>query len=152
MSKENLCIIRKKIHPEDVGKDAFFPIYKSDIAVLQKCKYGKEILCYNKKPRNGKHHKLVFAMAKCVIDNSPEESIVSRMTPYDLIKELEYENGIIEMRMRLDGEVYYVPKSISYESMNEDEFESVSMLLSETCAQLLNVGVEEFSQNYINYL
>jgi len=150
--KEKLCTIKKKITPDDIGKDALFPMYNSDVDFLKKCKDGSELLTNTEKRRNPRHHKLVFAMAKCTIANAPEDSIISRMQPYDMIKEIMFVNGIVDMKFRLDGQQYYTPKSIKFESMDETEFDKVSDLISEQCAKILQIEVVEFRRNYMDYL
>ena len=150
--KEKLCTIKRKITSEDIGKDAMFPYYNSDLDFLKKCKDGSELLTSTEKRRNPRHHKLIFAMARCTIDNAPEGSVISRMQPYDLIKELMFVNGMVDMKFRLNGDAYYEAKSISFSSMDEETFQPVSDIISQECARVLGIEVEEFRKNYINYL
>lgn len=150
--KEKLCTLKRKVTRDDIGKDALFPYYNSDIEFLKKCKDGSELLTNSEKKRNPRHHKLVFAMARCTIDNAPDDSIVSRMQPYDFIKEVMYVNGMVDMKLRLDGTPYYAVKSINFASMDEEQFEPVSAIISQECARILGIEVEEFRKNYIYYL
>ena len=152
MSKEMISIVKTEIKPGHIGLDCFFPVYNSDFDYMKKCSYDKPILCNSWKARNPKHHKLVFAMAKCVIALSPEDSIVSKMQPYDLIKEIMFINGMVDMKFRLNGDPYYQVKSIKFASMPQDKFEKVSFIIAQECARILKVEITEFERNYRDYL
>ena len=106
-----------------------------------------------KQPRNIKHHMLIFALARCTLDNMPEShSYLSRLSPYEFIKALMLEIGQTEKRITISGEVYQVPKSLSFESMPEDKFEPISRAVFSICAKILNITVDELKENYKMYL
>jgi hypothetical protein len=150
--KEKLCILRKKIVHEDIGKDAFFPVYNSDYEFMKRCKIGKEILWRTHKSRNAKHHKLIFAIAKCVIANMPEGSIWAKQEPYELIKACMVAEGIVDIKYNLDGTTRGEAKSIAFESMAEDEFQAVSDAVFWWGAELLEIEENLLRRNYIDYL
>ena len=149
---EKLSIGRIKITKDHLGLDCFLPVWESDFKYMKKCKYGKPILCTPKKSRNPNHHKLVFAIANCVLDSIPEGHQWSGKPPYDLIKAIQLEEGIVEWKLNLDGSVRAEAKSISFESMNEKEFEPVSDAMFKWGARILNIEVVELEKNYMEYL
>lgn len=154
--KEKLCTLKKKVKPEDVGKNALFPVYDSDIDLLNKFKNGSQILVNTEKKRNPRFHKLVFAMAKCVINNISEThplyKIISRMQPYDFIKEVMFAAGMVEMKFRLNGDSYYMVKSINFENMDNDQFEQVADIVIYKGCEILGIDVVDFRKNYQDYL
>ena len=154
--KEKLCAIKKKVKQEDIGKNALFPVYSSDIDYLNQVKGGYEFLIKTEKKRNPRFHKLVFAMAKCIITNIAEShklySIVTRMQPYDLIKEIMFNAGMVEMKLRLSGDIYYEVKSIKFESMDQTEFEQVADVLMSKGCEILGIDIVDFRRNYQDYL
>jgi len=150
--KEKLSILRKQITSNDVGTDAFFPCYNSDLEFMKRCKPGRQILCSTRRSRNPDHHKLIFAIAKCVIANTHEDSIWSKVTPYDLIKAIMFAEGIVDIYFNLDGTTRAEPKRINFESMSENEFQPVSDAMFKWGAKMLDIGVGELRLNYIEYL
>jgi hypothetical protein len=150
--KEKLSIMRKQITNQDIGKDAFFPVYGSDYDFMKKCRYGKEVLCGTKKARNPRHHKLIFAIAKCILANLPEDHRWQGQTPYDLIKAIMISERIVDYKLNLDGSLRAEAKSISFESMDEEQFEPVSKAMFEMGAKMLHIEVDELQKNYLDYL
>ena len=134
--------MRKRIVSEDIGKDAFFPVYNSDYEVMKKTPIGKDILCSSHRARNPKHHKLIFAIAKCVIENVDENSIWSKQKPIDLIKAVMVAEGVIDIKYNIDGSARPEAKHISFESMSEDDFIPVSDAMFKWGAQLLRIEEE----------
>lgn len=71
-----------------------------------------------KKRRNPKHNAKLFALLKIVVDNTD-----GRWPTVDALKEdLKMATGLYEKRVSLSGKVYYVPKSISFASMDQVQF------------------------------
>lgn len=136
------------------------PAYKSDLETVQKlrgAKAEKMVLLETRNARNPKHHKLVFGMAKCTLDNMPGPwgEMYQRDpagAPYRFIKAVMHEIGIVNVMPNLDGTVRTETQSIAFENMDEDEFEPVSNAIAEVCAKTLNVPVDEFQKNYQAYL
>lgn len=151
MSKK-ICLLRRKIMPEDVGKDCLMPMFNSDHEYVKKCSYTKSILCSPKKPRNSKHHNLIMAIGRCVSRNLKKDHPLSNAKSYDVVKAIMLDNNIVDLKMNIDGWVRMEPKSIAFENMDEDEFKPVSDLVIETASRMLDITVEEFNENYKEYL
>ena len=81
-------------------------------------KEGKDVLIRLWKPRNIKQHKLVFALAQIVYENS--ELFKSQE---HVIRELKHETGLTDVYVGFDGVRRYEVRSISFGSMPQDEFE-----------------------------
>jgi len=150
--KEKLSIARVKITNFHIGLDCFLPFWESDFAYMKRCTYGKPLLCSSRKSRNPQHHKLVFAVAKCVLANIPNGHQWSGKQPYDLIKAIQIEEGIVEWKLNLDGTVRAEAKSISFESMSEDDFQPVSDAIFKWGAKILGIEVDELEKNYQDYM
>lgn|SRR3990167_1596930 len=130
------------------------PIYRMSIDYVDSMQQNVVYSAEMRKPRNPKFHNLVFALAKCALDNMPESRAYWRhYTPYDFIKALQLEIGATEKMIKLNGEVVQVPLSIAFESMDENEFEkTIAEPMFEVCAKVLNCTVDELKTNYVNYL
>lgn len=152
MSKEKICLIKRPITRSMTGLDCFMPVYESDFQFMQKCKYEKSILTTSRRSRNPKHHKLVFAIARCVIANLPDGHFFKNQKPYDIIKAIQIKNSIVDYKVNFDGSVRAEAKSISFESMTEDEFSPVSDIIFKDCAELLGIEESELRLNYQDYL
>ena len=152
MSKEMISIVRTQITSGHVGLDCFLPVYNSDFDFMKTCKYKKPVLCSSRKSRNPRHHKLVYAIAKCVLANLPEGSQWALQQPYDLIKAVHIEEGLVEWKLNLDGTVRAEAKSISFESMSEKEFQPVSDAMFKWGARILKIEQAELEKNYMDYL
>ena len=133
------------------------PVYNSDLEIVSKLKDGQQILLDFRKSRNPKHHKLVFAKAKCCLENidGPWGHLYmmdKNNAPYKFIKALMFDIGLTDDLLTVDGDIVQIPMSIAWENMSEDEFQPISRMLSEKCAEFLKITVEEFDRNYQNYL
>ncbi len=150
--KEKLCITRVKITPKHVGLDCFLPVFESDFEMMNKCKYGQEILNSSRRPRYPRHHKLVFALANCAIKNAKEGAILEKMTAYDFIKACMKAEQITNCTFNFDGSIDYEVKHINFEDMDEDEFEPVSDAVFKWTAFYLEVEENLLRKDYEYYL
>lgn len=150
--KEKLCIKKTTITWAMVGHKCFIPVYASDIEYMQHCKATEPLLLKITKPRNPKHHKLIFALAKCILDNLPEGHFLTNQMPYDIIKAIMLDAGIVDYKLNLNGTTRMEPKSISWENMDEDEFAPVSNKIFEIGARILGIEKHELEKRYEDYL
>jgi hypothetical protein len=130
----------------------FVPVNPSDINLVNQIKDGEQFLISIKKNRNPKHHKLIFGIAKCILSNLPEGHFLENQMPYDIIKAIMLDAGIVEYKLNLNGTTRAEPKSISFENMNEEEFEPVSNVIFEVGAKILGIEKHELEVNYLDYL
>lgn len=70
------------------------------------------------KPRNPKHHRLVFALLKRVLDNQDGLQTIEQ-----LLTVLKIKLGRVDTLVdAASGRAYYVPQSIAFASMDQGEF------------------------------
>jgi len=85
--------------------------------VLRKWKQGDILSCEIKKPRNYEFHKKAFALFNLVFENQDKYDTVQ-----DVLTEIKLRSGHYQEHITVKGVVIYVPKSISFVSMDEAEF------------------------------
>jgi len=147
-------LMRKEENP-----GVFFPYSDRDGAALRKFGFRKVLSAEVRQPRNPDHHALVFALARCTLENLPEGNEWSKLyirnphtAPYAFIKAMMLEIGEYDERMDIHGEVYRTPKSIAFESMDEMAFEPISEAMFKICAHMLKIPVDMLCKNYKDYL
>ena len=150
--KEKICITKRKISGNMIGMDCFLPVYMHDIRFMEKCNANKPFLISIRKARNYRHHKLVFAVARCVLASLPHGHYLSFLTPYDLIKAIMIDAGIVDWKINIDGTMRMEAKSLNFESMSQAEFEPVSKAIFKIGAAILKIEVHELEKNYLEYL
>lgn len=96
---------------------ALVPDDDATVDQLQKRKAGTVYLVEFSVPRNIKFHRKFQALVNLVFDNQDKYS-----NREDLLTELKLQVGHYEEHITLGGRVIYQPKSISFASMDEDEF------------------------------
>lgn len=148
MTKPRLCIMKKTIKAEDIGKPALFPVYPSDVDMVAKLKEEKKQLVKTIKSRNPDHHKLIFGMAKAAIKNAKSDSIVERMNQYNYVKACMKAELVVEMEFNMDGSIDYRPKNINFDDMDEEEFQEVSDAVFKWTAHYLQEDETELRRNY----
>lgn len=85
---------------------------------LDGVKEGREVMLTVRKPRNPRHHRLLFALLKLVTDNTDRWP-----SPDVLLDDLKLATGHCELRFNLlEGRPYMIPKSISFAAMDQDAF------------------------------
>jgi hypothetical protein len=85
--------------------------------VLKKWKQGEVLSCEVKKPRNYRFHKKAFSLFNIVFENQDKYDTLN-----DVLTEIKLRTGHYQEHVTMKGVVVYVPKSISFVSMDEDEF------------------------------
>lgn len=98
------------------------PMYDSDFDEKKKLKIGTMVVADIKQPRNYEHHKKFFALLRMVVDNMPEELQERYPNTDTLLTEIKYQLGHFQTHITLSGRETYIPKSISFDSMTQDEF------------------------------
>jgi hypothetical protein len=88
-------------------------------AALRKIGHGEVLSVEIKRPRNGKHHRLFWALMGLVHDNIDQERYP---TVEDLVAAVKISAGL-RTRIELpNGEVGFIPGSIAFHKMDQDEF------------------------------
>ncbi len=132
---------------------AWFPTTESDAEALGRYKAG-DIVEFEKvrRRRNGKHHRKLFVLADLVFENQDRYP-----TKKALLDDLKLKAGHVETHLnywRRPGEtewqerVIKYPKSIAYDSMDQDEFEEfydsvVAVVLEVFYPDMSRVGLDQ---------
>lgn len=70
-----------------------------------------------RRPRNGKHHRLLWALVRFLAQNHPR-----LQSEQAVMLELKIRAGHYVERITSQGEIIFVPKSIAYDEMEQTEF------------------------------
>lgn len=106
------CFIKRGnvLAPADIMADEFMATIRD----------GREIMVTPRRPRNPKHHRLLFAALKLTIDNTDKWPSVEV-----LLDDLKVLTGLFETRINaLTGIPYIKAQSISFAAMSQDVFAS----------------------------
>ena len=95
-----------------------FPVTKQDEEKLARIKQGDIIEATYIKPRNPKHHRKFMALMNIVLDNNEKYENMD-----DLLFEMKLQTGHVYQHISLGGKITYRPKSISFGSMDQIEFD-----------------------------
>jgi hypothetical protein len=128
------------------------PVSDEDKAIVRGWAYGDVVKCELKRERNPRHHRKFFALLKATMHHLPEAApIKSNSHLLDLLK---FETGYFETFVSLHNEVIHKPKSISFGSMPQDEFNLFySDCLDVICSKLLTeISKEDFERDILNFL
>jgi len=96
----------------------FIPSSDMDKEITDKIGMGEEIEVLLRKARNPKFHRKFFAMLNVVLQNQEKYTILE-----DLLTEVKIRIGHYKEYITTDGQVVYMPKSISFENMDDIQFE-----------------------------
>lgn len=109
------------------------PDSNADAAYISKLKPGEALECDTRKVRNPGHHRLFFALF-----NTAFESQDRYKNKRDMMTDLKIRAGWYDEHVTTGGEVVYVPKSLSWARMGQDEFEAyfdqAVIALAEMCS------------------
>lgn len=122
------CFIRRSNYlvPADIMADEF----------LATIKIGREVLVSIRRARNPRHHRLLFAALRKVVENTDRWA-----DEETLLDELKLATGLAEIRVNLlTGKPYAVPASISFAAMDQLRFSQWFERATPILAQ--SIGVE----------
>jgi len=119
----------------------FEPLCDEDRHALRHIKVGEYCKVRVTKPRNLAQHRLYWALCDLVAQNHPE--IQDRETASGVIK---LEAGWVETVKSQDGKIYFLPKSISFSSMDQVQFQEYMDRATMIVAELLEVPVNTLQQ------
>ena len=120
----------------------FTPCHSSDHDKAKKLKAGEEYLCKVTRPRNIKFHRKYFALLNLAFDNQDQFSVFDRFREAVTIAA-----GYTERKGHLDGTTRLEAKSISFGSMDEDEFIELYSSTLDVIIKVLGVTSHEIEQN-----
>ena len=119
---------------------ALYPSLDTDAEQLAKIKQG-QVVCYEiKRPRNGGFHRKYFALLGIVVDNCDYNL-------EQLLHIIKLKLGHFEQIINTNGKVIYIPKSISFAKMDQDQFEE---FYSKTINVILKDFIPDTDEAYLN--
>jgi hypothetical protein len=101
-----------------------------------------------KKPRNPRHHKLMWAFFRAVSQNKPDQFPTEESVELFIKIKLK----MFEAWRVVDGVMHIKYKSISYEDMDEIEFSDFCNQALPHLADELDCTVKDLKENYKQYL
>ena len=111
------CIV--KVFRFDNGQPYLLPADEPSQDRFEKLRVHSQYKCDLRKARNPDHHRKGFAIIKLIF-----ESQEGYLTMEDMLTELKLLTGWYTEHVRSNGELVYIPKSISFADMDQLEFET----------------------------
>ena len=115
------------------------PAFEEGEEWLRKKPPGKHFKANLKSSRNPGHHRKAFALLKLVLENQDTYETIE-----DLLVEFKLKSGHYAEHITTKGVLIYVPKSIAFDEMGQEEFE-------ELYEKWIDIAVAHFSGPGMNY-
>ena len=112
------------------------PASSYDAEVLDGYPLGAQVEVTIRQRRSGKHHRWFFKALARLVDSGA----VPFLTVDEFLDALKIACGITQLQMRLDGEVYVLPGSISYAAKDQAAFKMFADRAAQVIAE--NYGVD----------
>lgn len=130
------------------------PMYDEDYDEKKKLQLGKVYRARISVPRNVAHHRKYFSMINCAWDLLTEKARTAMGSKEAFRKTVQIAAGHCERVYSIARKEFIeVPKSISFDSMGQDEFEelyrSVRDIIIGQCFK--HITIEQFEQTLMNY-
>lgn len=120
------------------AKGNLIPADEGDMEKLKKIPNGEFVKCEYKKTRNYRHHKKYWALIGIVYNNLPEGLAETIRSEEELHTEVKMQAGVRQKRVSLSGKEYYIPGSIAFDKMSQEDFnEFYSKALDIICKWIL---------------
>jgi hypothetical protein len=114
--------------------DGFRPCNDEAQEFVSRCKLGDVVELKPTRVRNGKFHRLYFAILKLISENSAPE-----ITPDEALYFAKLATGTGKWITDTKGNEHFVPGSISFASMKQDDFEAfVKASIPPLCKRFMN--------------
>lgn len=142
-------------------KNHFIPAGQSDMVKCMKIGQGEIIRCRSVDQRNVKFLRKYWALVDIILQNLPEpveEDLIKNhqfriKTKDDVHFYIKIKNGFVEKKyVGKDGNIAWFPKSISFDKMNEVEFEEFFSKAVDTACELLTVESDELIKEIMDFL
>ena len=123
-----------KIVLQKINNSAY-PVDETSQERFAKIANKSEFIVDVKLSRNPKFHRKVMSLIRLVFNNMPEQYHFPEIE--DVLDEIKLKAGYFKKHVTTKGEALYFPKSISFESMDEYQF-------NEFFERILDVIVKDF--------
>jgi len=137
----------------DVGK--FKNTAEKDYAKFLKIKPGNIGRFTSWKERNILFHRKFFALIQYAIYHLPEDDFYDKWRNEKSMRtEIMFQNGRFDIHETIGGKKSYVPRSISFKSMDNEEFEKIYKEAFDTIMKhfLKGISLEEFQNGLAGFL
>lgn len=118
------------------GTPCLVPACRDAEEWLSKTKLHQGVLIEPRRPRNIQHHRKLFALLNLAADNWPEATTVEA-----LLGAIKIATGHCEIIKTQTG-AWKIPKSINFESVDQDQFEPFYEQAIQIISKVLGVDVE----------
>lgn len=105
---------------------------------LKRFKVGDIVKAEVVKPRSYQHHKLAFSLLTLTFKNQERYAAFPQFR-----KVVALEAGHVEQLVRIDGQIIEIPGSLSYEALDQIEFERVFANMMRVCADEFLGGISQ---------
>ncbi len=137
-------------------REGLKPQYDEDYDEKKKLKIGEIYEAEIRLPRNLRFHRKYFALLRCAWEYMNEQQQAFFKNDLNVFrKSLEVTAGWCEPLYDLETmSWFHAPKSISFEKMKEDEFDTLYNNVRDILFKIIlpNVSKEEFERNLVNFL
>jgi len=120
--------------------------FDSDYEKAKKIKVGEPYEFEFKNVRNPKFHRLYFALLNMVFQNQEMYNNIDHLR-----RDLTIESGYYDLRANIHGEEIKEPKSISFASMNQEEFSEYYNAVLDTIVKYFHFDKEDIIANVEQY-
>ena len=125
----------------------FAPADEPSREIWAKYKVGETYRGDVVKPRSYAHHKLIMSLLNLTYDNQEQYSDFESFR-----KSVAVEAGHTDDLVLLSGEIVKLPRSISYDELDEVEFTRVAGAMMSVCCKILkNIGADELEAEVSKY-
>ena len=124
----------------------FEPADEPSMELWRKYKVGETYRADVVKPRSYQHHKLCFALLNLTYVNQERWSDFESFR-----KAVAIAAGHTEELVTVHGEIIRLPKSLSYDALDEVEFTQVFSAMMNVCAEILGLTAPELEPEVSRY-
>lgn len=137
------------------------PATSEDKDKVSKMPVGEPFQISYVKQRNPAFHRKYWSLVNVILQNLPESVEENLMqnhqfrikTKEDVHFYIKLKNGFVEKKyIGKDGNIAWVPKSISFDKMDEMEFQDFFDKAVDTACELLTVESDEIMKEIMNFL
>jgi len=124
------------------------PSSEKSIQKFNKVKVSETILIDYKEKRNIKFHKKGFALLNLVFSNQDQYKNLE-----DLRIEFKLKAGLYELHVTTKGKPMYIPKSMSFSEMDENEFEELySKFIDIALQHFVNMNKQQLEDAVLRFM
>jgi len=125
---------------------SFLPSYPSDHDKVKKIKVNDEVEVTIRKARNPMFHRKFFALINMTFENQEKFTDINALRYW-----LTMKAGFYDKVETPDEKLMFLPKSISFEKMDEHEFSDLYDRILDVISNFLNVSKPEIEREIVNF-